>query len=164
MNCHEGSWTVINCHEKIWIVINCLKLVLPVINHHKPSQTNMSLQELSGTLMNLCESSLTIMICHELSWAIRNCHESLEYIYWKQKRSFILDNCEPLHWGACWLNCESHIYKLGVLMSSFQSMTMLSISRNVHMFVCLCVCLLTFEVPFNGLFAPHFLKSDVQYF
>ena len=35
---------------------------------------------------------------------------------------------------------------------------MLSISRNVHMFVCLCVfvsvCLFTFEVPFNGLFAP----------
>ena len=34
----------------------------------------------------------------------------------------------------------------------------LSISRNVHMFVCLfvclCVCLFTFEVPFNGLFAP----------
>ena len=31
---------------------------------------------------------------------------------------------------------------------------MLSISRNVHMFVCLCVCLFSFEVPFNGLFAP----------
>ena len=35
---------------------------------------------------------------------------------------------------------------------------MLSISRNVHMFVCVCVCvsvcLFTFEVPFNGLFAP----------
>ena len=35
---------------------------------------------------------------------------------------------------------------------------MLSISRNVHMFVCLSVCLsvcvFTFQVPFNGLFAP----------
>ena len=35
---------------------------------------------------------------------------------------------------------------------------MLSISRNVHIFVCvfvcLSVCLFTFEVPFNGLFAP----------
>ena len=31
---------------------------------------------------------------------------------------------------------------------------MLSISRNVHIFVCLFVCLFTFEVPFNGLFAP----------
>ena len=35
---------------------------------------------------------------------------------------------------------------------------MLSISRNVHMFVCVFVCLFvcvfTFEVPFNGLFAP----------
>ena len=35
---------------------------------------------------------------------------------------------------------------------------MLSISQNVHMFVCLCVCLFvclfTFEVPFNGLFSP----------
>ena len=36
---------------------------------------------------------------------------------------------------------------------------MLSISRNVHMCVCVCVCvfvcLFTFEVPFNGLFAPN---------
>ena len=35
---------------------------------------------------------------------------------------------------------------------------MLSISRNVLMFVrvsvCLSVCVFTFEVPFNGLFAP----------
>ena len=35
---------------------------------------------------------------------------------------------------------------------------MLSISRNVHIFVCLSVCLsvcvFTFEVPFNGIFAP----------
>ena len=30
--------------------------------------------------------------------------------------------------------------------------------------VCLSVCLFTFEVPFNCLFAPHFPKSDVQYF
>ena len=35
------------------------------------------------------------------------------------------------------------------------SRPMLSISRNVRMFVCLsAVCLFTFEVPFNGLFAP----------
>ena len=31
---------------------------------------------------------------------------------------------------------------------------MLSISRNVRLCVCLFVCLFTFEVPFNGLFAP----------
>ena len=31
---------------------------------------------------------------------------------------------------------------------------MLSISRNVRLSVCLSVCLLTFEVPFKGLFAP----------
>ena len=31
---------------------------------------------------------------------------------------------------------------------------MLSISRNVRLSVCLCDCLFTFEVPFNGLFAP----------
>ena len=31
---------------------------------------------------------------------------------------------------------------------------MLSISRNVRLCVCPCVCLFTFEVPFNGLFAP----------
>ena len=31
---------------------------------------------------------------------------------------------------------------------------MLSISQNVHICVCLSVCLFTFEVPFNGLFAP----------
>ena len=35
---------------------------------------------------------------------------------------------------------------------------MLSISQNVRLSVCLsvrlCVCLFTFEVPFNGLFAP----------
>ena len=35
---------------------------------------------------------------------------------------------------------------------------MLSITRNVHMFVCvfvcLSVCVFTFEVPFKGLFAP----------
>ena len=31
---------------------------------------------------------------------------------------------------------------------------MLSISQNVHMCVCVFVCLFTFEVPFNGLFAP----------
>ena len=31
---------------------------------------------------------------------------------------------------------------------------MLSISRNVRLSVCLCVCVFTFEVPFNGLFAP----------
>ena len=35
---------------------------------------------------------------------------------------------------------------------------MLPISRNVHMcvclFVCVSVCLFTFEVSFNGLFAP----------
>ena len=37
---------------------------------------------------------------------------------------------------------------------------MLSISRFVHMCVCLsvclCVCLFTFEVPFSGIFAPIF--------
>ena len=33
---------------------------------------------------------------------------------------------------------------------------MLSISRNVRLCVCVCVsvCVFTFEVPFNGLFAP----------
>ena len=31
---------------------------------------------------------------------------------------------------------------------------MLSISQNVHMCVCLSVCLFTLEVPFNGLYAP----------
>ena len=31
---------------------------------------------------------------------------------------------------------------------------MLSISQNVRLCVCLFVCLFTFEVPFNGLFAP----------
>ena len=31
---------------------------------------------------------------------------------------------------------------------------MLSISRNVHMFVGLSVCVFTFEVPFNGLLPP----------
>ena len=41
---------------------------------------------------------------------------------------------------------------------------MLSISRFVRVSVCLSVCLFTFEVPFNGLFCPHFPKLDVQYF
>ena len=31
---------------------------------------------------------------------------------------------------------------------------MLSISRFVHMFVCLSVCLFTFDVPFKHLFTP----------
>ena len=31
---------------------------------------------------------------------------------------------------------------------------MLSISQNVQMFVCLSVCVFTFEVPFKRLFAP----------
>ena len=31
---------------------------------------------------------------------------------------------------------------------------MLSISRNVNMFVCVCVCVFTFEVPFKRLFTP----------
>ena len=31
---------------------------------------------------------------------------------------------------------------------------MLSISQNIHMCVSSSVCLFTFEVPFNGLFAP----------
>ena len=31
---------------------------------------------------------------------------------------------------------------------------MLSISRNVHMFICLFVCVFTFEVPFKRLFTP----------
>ena len=31
---------------------------------------------------------------------------------------------------------------------------MISISRNVRLSVCVCVCPFTFEVPVNGLFAP----------
>ena len=39
---------------------------------------------------------------------------------------------------------------------------MLSVSQNVHMCVCMSVCVSTFEVPFNVLFAPHFQKLNVQ--
>ena len=40
------------------------------------------------------------------------------------------------------------------IFSKHRPWPMLSINQNVHMFVCLSVCLFTFEVPFNGLFAP----------
>ena len=41
---------------------------------------------------------------------------------------------------------------------------LLSISRNDRPFICLFVCLFTFEVPLKRLFSPHFPKSVVKTF
>jgi hypothetical protein len=48
--------------------------------------------------------------------------------------------------------CLSTVYFIGMI--SQTSGPMLSMGQNVHIFVCLSVCVFTFEVPFNGLFAP----------